>query len=144
MAFPKPETYRFIGREHADTIIGERVVMRVPLRLPRVGTLNNVSLNSFIKNAERQFIELMKKHGQDCADFELTCENGQLGVIFTRPMDVVERTQIRQHRLRLSQGKKPPFTVGDDDLIARAARTRLDPGTRLPDPSGAAPLHHAH
>lgn len=130
--YSKPEQYRFVGRDEADTVIGERVIVRVELPAPAVGSFGNISLLSFTEHVRRCFAELLKKHGSDCEGFELTYRDGVYGVIFTRPMDVVEQTQINAYRLRQAQGETQQ-DLSDDDRIARH-RPPL-PDNRLPDPS---------
>lgn len=122
----RPHPFTFYGRVEPDTVVGERVVVRVPLASPVLNALSGVTLRDFIEHVEDQYVALQRQYGSDCQDFQLLFDEragGVAKVIFTRPMDRVEITQIRVYR---GQMPSPP---GDE------APT---PPRSLPDPSAHA------
>lgn len=131
----RPMKYTFIGKDEPDTIIGERIVVKVPLDRPPLGEFNNISLGDLIRHAEKQFISILQQHGNDCAHFEITLgPEGSLGVIYTRPMDRVEAAQIRAYRQRQHEGKprlRPAMVESAIDTMPQAHRIE----DRMPDPS---------
>ena len=123
--------FKFIGRSEPDLVVGERVVVFAPLPQPAsLGPHNNLSVHGFVKHAERFFLELMRKYGHDCDNFELTMSSdGKVGVVFTRPMDRVELTHFREATKRNPQANGE----GDEKLLPPADLTLEKP--RLPDPT---------
>lgn len=137
----RPEQFRFAGSDQPVTVIGERVVLFAPLEQPPLGEFYNITLDALvhylIHKSEAVFIELMQQYGRGCSDFEITLREGQFGVIFTRPMNNMEQTQIRQHRLK----KHAPRAPMSDEEHVPPPRPSLD-SNRLPDPSLALDRRH--
>lgn len=132
----KTEQFRFVGCTQPDTIIGERVVLRQSVTTPALDANGRISLIDFQQFFIDLTVSVRQRYGQDCANFELEfASDGGIWVIFTRPMDVVETTQIRAYRQRQLQGQASS-ELSDDDVISRHARTA--PTRSLPDPSVAA------
>lgn len=100
----KPRAFRFIGKLEPNTVIGERVVMQVPLAPQHAGPTQSVPLRGFIKHVETQILGLFDKYGEDLEGFALHLERGlPTAIVFTRPMDTIELTQIRAARAKEQQ-----------------------------------------
>lgn len=127
------EQFRFIGRAEADTVVGERVLIRYPVTPPASNAQGRVSLAEFLAYFYQLQRSLLVTYGVDCSDFELEFASDAISVIFTRPMDVVEQTQIRAHRARLAAGERHS-DLTDEDRIARSSRQYQGYG-ELPDPA---------
>lgn len=118
----RPHKFTFYGRVEPDIVMGERVLVRVPLKAPALSSLtHSIALRDFIRHVEEQYLQLMEQYGKDCERFELSFDPDKPGVcevIFTRPMDRVEITQIRVYR-----GQIPP-PPGDE---APSSASALEP-----------------
>lgn len=137
------QLFKFLAQEEPSVIIGERVVVQVPLELPpKLGELRNLSVHEFCKHVEQQMLELKRKYGSDTDQFELAWkENGAISVIFTRPMDRLELAQVRAQRARDHEPQQPQADFADsipgedDERRLRLHDLPLDRDGHLPDPS---------
>lgn len=150
MSYERAQKFTFFNQKDPCWILGERVVLfaplpELPLTQPAVSQFRSLTLEHYLSHQQTQliravehvFLDLMKTYGEDCDHFEITLdEQGQPnGVIFTRPMDRVELTQVRSWR---ANGQPRAVVLPDPDPPPPP------PAGRLPDPATLKPLRFAY
>jgi len=132
-----------MSRALPDLVLGEKVVLEVPLRPmtrgPQHDCVDHTTVHSFVKHVELQILQIYEKFGADCSDFELKLQDGlPVGIYFTRPMDQLELLEVRAWRKRQQQAR--------DEQLAKDLpphERHRHPQQQAQSPAAPAELHHS-
>jgi len=116
--------FRFVSRARPDLVMGERVILDVPLEPMTRGSnqdlVDHTTVHSFVRHVEQQIMQIYRRYGADCADFELKLDHGvPVGIYFSRPMDPLELLEIREWRRQMQVKRDEQISK---ELVPHAAQ----------------------